>query len=118
MSQAIRVVHVIARMNVGGPAVLISDTVRELDRAEFDVRLITGNCGDDEADYLETQAPDIRAIRINGLGRSVSPVNDVMALRSIVVDSVIFSRTSSTHIQRRQVWSVGLRLGWRPLRHG
>jgi glycosyltransferase involved in cell wall biosynthesis len=84
MSQAIRVVHVIARMNVGGPAVLISDTVRELDREEFDVRLITGNCGDDEADYLETQAPDIRAIRIDGLGRSVSPVNDVMALRSVV----------------------------------
>ena len=79
-----RVVHVIARMNVGGPAVLISDTVRELDREEFDVRLITGNCGDDEADYLETQAPDIRAIRIDGLGRSVSPVNDVMALRRVV----------------------------------
>ena len=84
MSQAIRVVHVIARMNVGGPAVLISDTIRELDREEFDVRLITGNCGDDEADYLETQAPDIRAIRIDGLGRSVSPVNDVMSLRSVV----------------------------------
>ena len=84
MSQAIRVVHVIARMNVGGPAVLISDTVRELDREEFDVRLITGNCGEDEADYLETQAPDIRAIRIDGLGRSVSPVNDVMSLRRVV----------------------------------
>ncbi len=84
MSQGIRVVHVIARMNVGGPAVLISDTLRELDREEFDVRLITGKCGDDEADYLETQAPDIRAIRIDGLGRSVSPVNDVMALRSVV----------------------------------
>ena len=84
MSQAIRVVHVIARMNVGGPAVLISDTVRELDGEEFDVRLITGNCGDDEADYLETQAHDIRAIRIDGLGRSVSPVNDGMSLRSLV----------------------------------
>ena len=84
MSQAIRVVHVIARMNVGGPAVLIVDTIRELDREEFDVRLVTGNCEDDEADYLETQAPDIRAIRIDGLGRSVSPVNDVMALRSVV----------------------------------
>ena len=84
MSQAIRVVHVIARMNVGGPAVLIVNTIRELDREEFDVRLVTGNCEDDEADYLETQAPDIRAIRIDGLGRSVSPVNDVMALRSVV----------------------------------
>ena len=83
MSQAVRVVHVIARMNVGGPAVLISDTVRYLDREEFDVRLITGNCGNDEADYLETQAPDIRAIRIDGLGRSVSPVKDVMALRRV-----------------------------------
>ena len=78
-----RVVHVIARMNVGGPAVLISDTLRYLNREEFDVRLLTGDCSDDEADYLETQAPDIRAIRIDGLGRSVSPVDDVMALRRV-----------------------------------
>ena len=80
MSQTVRIVHVIARMNVGGPAVLISDTLRYLEREEFDVRLLTGNCSDDEADYLETQAPDIRAIRIDGLGRSVLPVDDVMAL--------------------------------------
>ena len=83
MSQTVRVVHVIARMNVGGPAVLISDTLRYLNREEFDVRLLTGDCSDDEADYLETQAPDIRAIRIDGLGRSVLPVDDVMALRRV-----------------------------------
>lgn len=84
MSQVIRVVHVIARMNVGGPAVLIADTVRHLDPEDFNVRLITGNCAEDEADYLQTQAPDIRAIRIGGLGRSVSPLNDAGALRRVI----------------------------------
>jgi len=74
---------VIARMNVGGPAVLIADTVRDLDAKNFAVRLITGLCDEDEADYLETQAPDVRAIRIGGLGRSVSPLNDSAALREL-----------------------------------
>jgi len=84
MNQEIRVAHVIARMNVGGPAVLIADTIRNLNQEDFDVRLITGNCSYDEADYLQTQAPDIRAIRIEGLGRSVSPLNDVAALRQVI----------------------------------
>ena len=39
MSQTVRIVHVIARMNVGGPAVLISDTLRYLDREEFEERV-------------------------------------------------------------------------------
>jgi len=65
------VVHVIARMNVGGPAVLIANTMRGLNGAQFDVRLVTGYCGDDEADYLQTQATDLRAIRLDGLGRSI-----------------------------------------------
>lgn len=84
MKHAIRVAHVIARMNVGGPAVLIADTIRNLDQEDFDARLITGHCAEDEADYLEAQAPDIRAIRIEGLGRSVSPLNDVAALRQVI----------------------------------
>ena len=69
MSRRLRVVHVIARMNVGGPAVLISSLARDIDSDEFDFTLITGNCADDEADYLHTQAPDVAAERIDGLGR-------------------------------------------------
>lgn len=75
----IRVLQVIARMNVGGPAVLVADLMRNLDSARFETRLITGFCDDYESDYLDAVAKDIEAIRIPGLGRSVSILKDMKA---------------------------------------
>ena len=79
----IRVLHVIARMNVGGPAVLISDLLRKSDVSRFDQQLATGWCAPDEADLLLTQAQDLDAIRIDGLGRAVKPWSDVGALGAL-----------------------------------
>ena len=75
----IRVMRVIARMNVGGPAVQVSGLMRSFDAAAFDQRLYTGFCAADEADYLETVATDLQAIRIEGFGRRVSLGGDVKA---------------------------------------
>jgi hypothetical protein len=47
----IRIMRIIARMNVGGPAVQISGLMRGFNSAEFDHRLYTGFCATDEADY-------------------------------------------------------------------
>jgi glycosyltransferase involved in cell wall biosynthesis len=80
----LRVMRVIARMNVGGPAVQVSGLMRHLPHDEFDQRLYTGWCADDEADYLETQAPDVDATRIDGLGRAIRPGEDALALGSLV----------------------------------
>jgi len=77
VTRPLRVVHVIARMNVGGPAVLIANAMRTMNSADFDVRLVTGYCGDGEADYLQTQAVDLPAIRLDGLGRSIRPKADL-----------------------------------------
>ena len=71
-------------MNVGGPAVQISGLMRGLDPKLFDQRLITGFCGDDEADYLETQAPDVSATRIIGLGRALNMRDDSKAIPEII----------------------------------
>jgi glycosyltransferase involved in cell wall biosynthesis len=76
--------RVIARMNVGGPAVQVSGLMRNLPHDEFEHRLCTGWCAEDEADYLDTQAPDVEAIRIEGLGRAVKPGDDLRALRRLV----------------------------------
>ena len=70
-------------MNVGGPAVLISSLARGMDPEEFDFTLITGNCAEDEADYLLTQAQDVTAERIDGLGRSVKPWSDASAVATL-----------------------------------
>jgi len=76
--------RIIARMNVGGPAVQVSGLMRHLPSDEFDQRLVTGWCSDDEADYLLTQAPDVEADRIEGLGRAIKPGDDARALASLV----------------------------------
>ena len=77
--QRIRVMRIIARMNVGGPAVQVSGLMRGFDQEIFEHRLYTGFCNDDESDYLDTVATDVSAIRITGLGRSISPVADLKA---------------------------------------
>jgi len=83
-TEKIRVLRIIARMNVGGPAVQISGLMRHFDQERFNQRLITGYCGVDEADYLDTSATDIPVTRIEGLGKSISLTSDLRAFLSIV----------------------------------
>ena len=80
----IRVMRIIARMNVGGPAVQVSGLMRGLHTTEFDHRLYTGFCADDEADYLDTVATDVTALRIEGFGRRVSLRGDIKAFLSLI----------------------------------
>ena len=80
----IKVMEIIARMNVGGPAVIVAELMRGLPKSDFEVRLITGYCDNGEADYLETVARDIPAVRIGGLGRSVSPLKDFLSFFTLI----------------------------------
>jgi glycosyltransferase involved in cell wall biosynthesis len=80
----IRVMRIITRMNVGGPAVQVSGLMRELNSDDFDHRLYTGFCTTNEADYLDSVATDIQATRIEGLGRRVSLGGDIKAFLSLV----------------------------------
>lgn len=84
MENPIRVMRIIARMNVGGPAVQVSGLTRGFNTAEFDHRLFTGYCASDEADYLDTVAMDIKAVRIDGFGRRVSLGADFKAFMALV----------------------------------
>lgn len=80
----IRVMRIIARMNVGGPAVQVSGLMRDLNATEFDHRLYTGFCSADEADFLDTVVEDISAVRIEGLGRRVNIRQDIKAFIYLV----------------------------------
>jgi glycosyltransferase involved in cell wall biosynthesis len=78
-AKPIKVMQVIARMNVGGPAVLVADLKRNLDHQRISTVLVTGYCDENESDYLDEVAQDVAAVRILGLGRSVSPLKDLSA---------------------------------------
>lgn len=80
----IRVMRIIARMNMGGPAIQVSGLMRGLDPTQFDQRLFTGFCAPNEADYLTSVAIDVEATRIEGLGRNVSLGGDLKALIALI----------------------------------
>jgi glycosyltransferase involved in cell wall biosynthesis len=82
--RSLRVMHVIARMNVGGPAVLVADLIRSVDSVKFEQILVTGYCDENESDYLDEVATDIKAVRIVGLGRSVSVIKDLLAFSGLI----------------------------------
>jgi glycosyltransferase involved in cell wall biosynthesis len=77
----VRVVHIIGRMNVGGPAALVTELLGNL---EADVHLLVGAVDTDEADYLLLRAPTVDVIRVPGLGRAVRPTDDMRALAGLV----------------------------------
>ena len=79
LSHPIRIMRIIARMNIGGPAVQVSGLMRGFDKNLFDQRLYTGFCSLEEADYLENVAKDISAVRIDGFGRRVNLIGDLKA---------------------------------------
>jgi glycosyltransferase involved in cell wall biosynthesis len=80
----IKVMRIIARMNVGGPAVQVSGLMRGLSSTDFNHRLYTGYCAEDEADYIKEQAPDVQAIQLDGLGRKVNPRADFLILFKLI----------------------------------
>ncbi len=84
MAAQVKVMQIIARMNVGGPAVIVAELMRGLDKSAFEQILVTGYCDENEADYLDTVATDIKATRIAGLGRSVSLIADLKAFIGLV----------------------------------
>ena len=80
----IKVMRVIARMNVGGPAVQVAGLMRGIDARDFEHRLYTGFCATNEADYLDAVAVDLKATRIDGFGRRVSLRGDFKSFLFLV----------------------------------
>ena len=79
----IRVVRVIARMNVGGPALQVTALADGLPTDRFEQHLLVGSVDEGEADYLQLRAPHVAVERVQGLGRSPNPISDLRALAHI-----------------------------------
>jgi glycosyltransferase involved in cell wall biosynthesis len=80
----LRVMRVIARMNVGGPAVQVLGLLRGLDPDRYDQRLYAGHVEPHEADHHQRCAPGLPAYHIPALGRRVRPFDDLRALAQLV----------------------------------
>jgi len=80
----IRVLRVLARANVGGPALQVAALTAGLDPERFETRLLVGAVEPHEGDYFDLRAPDVPFVRVRGLGRAVRPADDMRALREVV----------------------------------
>lgn len=84
----IRVVHIVARMNVGGPAQILVGMLRNLDEDRFEQMIVVGRVGQDEQEWFDLRDRDLegdeRIIRIPELGPTIAPLRDLRTLIRLV----------------------------------
>jgi len=78
-SEKIKILRIIARMNVGGPALQIVGISTHLDTNSFRQKLLTGYCEENEIDLLFSKQTEIDRVRIPGLGRSIGFSKDIIS---------------------------------------
>ena len=81
--EPVRVLRIIARMNVGGPAWQSSVLTRGLAGHGYETRLLAGRVDEGEANFVALRDPDLPVVDIEGLGRSVRIGGDLRAFVSI-----------------------------------
>ena len=82
--EPIRILRVIARMNIGGPAIQITGLMQSLPAESFEQKLLTGFCDKDEVDYLEVNDLNLTRTHIVGFGRRVNFFSDLKVLFRII----------------------------------
>ena len=83
----IRVVSIISRMNIGGPAKLLADLINHIPEEEIEHILISGRCESDETDLLDTYKIKSKIIYLDDVQRSIFLFKDlksIFALYSIL----------------------------------
>ena len=100
----VKVVTIISRMNVGGPAVLLSKLIQEFPSDKVDHTLITGVCFENEVDYLETHPLNSNVIYLNDIKRKLLPTSDfksfvkLVRLLKVLNPDVVHTHTSKAGV--------------------
>ncbi len=85
MSERIRILRIIARLNVGGPAVHATLLTERLDPSRYDSRLVTGREGAAEGNYLTLYGKTLDGLVVlPGLGREIRGVRDLAVLGQLI----------------------------------
>jgi glycosyltransferase involved in cell wall biosynthesis len=105
-----RIVHLIARLNDGGPARVVANLARELGKRGHEVRILAGQTTADEPSLAGQFASEGLAIEtLRGFGRRISLLGDVMValalfrrLRALAPD-IIHTHTAKAGVLGRLV---------------
>lgn len=79
----IRILRVIGRLNVGGPAAQIDVLASGLDPEQISHRILAGMVEEGEADHLELRGSAAEVRRLPTAGRQVEPVADARAVAQL-----------------------------------
>ena len=80
-SRPIRIVRVIARLNIGGPAIHVTMLTKKLTTPDYESFLICGNIETGEGDMMYfAEQQGVQPIVVAQLGRSLNPIRDVVTL--------------------------------------
>jgi glycosyltransferase involved in cell wall biosynthesis len=85
VTERIRVLRIIARLNVGGPAIHAAILTERLAPARYESTLAAGAVEPTEGDYLALQGRTLpRLVPVRGLGREIRGAQDLAALAALV----------------------------------
>jgi glycosyltransferase involved in cell wall biosynthesis len=102
-----KVLHIITRLNTGGPAVFLDYLTRSMSDLNCENVIAYGYCESNESDYTESHKFKAKLIKVNSLHRSLNPIDDIrtfFALRKIIKQNnpqVINTHTSKAGVLGR-----------------
>jgi len=102
-----KVLHIITRLNTGGPAVFLDYLTQSMSDLNCENIIAYGYCESNESDYTESHKFKAKLIKVNSLHRSLNPVDDIrsfFALRKIMKQNnlqVINTHTSKAGVLGR-----------------
>ncbi len=81
MTRPIRILRIIARLNVGGPAIHVTLLTEKLGAPAYESTLVCGTIGDDEGDMrYYADAHGVTPVILPELGRSLHPLRDLRTI--------------------------------------
>ena len=102
-----KVLHIITRMNTGGPAVFLDHLTSVMNNLDTQSTILYGYCESNEADFTDAHNLNSKLIKVNSLHRSLNPVDDLrsyLKIKEIIKDlkpDIINTHTSKAGVLGR-----------------
>jgi len=78
-----KVLHIITRMNTGGPAVFLDHLTNAISKLECESVIAYGYCEGNESDYTDNHKLNAKLVKIKSLHKSLNPIDDIRAFFEI-----------------------------------
>ena len=78
-----KVLHIITRMNTGGPAVFLDHLTNAMSDLNTQSTIAYGYCESNETDFTQTHNINASLVKVKTLHRSLNPMDDIRSFREI-----------------------------------